>query len=406
MSDLIVIGHPTEEAAIEDGIRFHYDLPPSFFQLFLDRDTVSYSCAYFRDGETSLEEAQRRKLELVARELQLRPTDRVLDIGCGWGNMMFHAAARGCHVTGITLAHEQAEFIRREAHRRGIQDRVEVVVQDAGLLPFADGSFDRIVTIGATEHIADIHLLFRECRRVLKDEGLMLQHAITAAPEEVIDSFELRFMRRHIFPVGELKPLKEYVQAFEDAQLEVIHVHDITDHYPLTLRHWLRNLEAAGMGASNALGVPPERWRAQRLFLAGCAVIFSESHALCYQQLVRPVDPGRRRHPLPAGQARYDLEDSRPETLPTILLEAPLVALEVVDGPSLFVDGDGGSLSVGAPPREPDCRIRVDMATLAEIAGDLGGFVDAYLQGRVEVEGELIAVIQLRQALAGVVSQF
>ncbi|MHB8509703.1 MAG: class I SAM-dependent methyltransferase [Candidatus Dormibacteria bacterium] len=393
------------DASLEEGIRFHYDLPPGFFRLFLDRASMSYTCAYFRDGETSLEEAQQRKLELVARKLQLRPTDRVLDIGCGWGNMLFYAAERGCRVTGITLALEQAEFIRREAHRRGIQDRVEVLVQEAGLLPFEDRSFDRIVTIGATEQVTDIHLLFRECRRILEANGLMLNHAITAAPEEVVDTFELRFMRRHIFPTGELKPLKEYIQAFEGAELEVIHVHDITDHYPLTLRHWLRNLEAAGIEAAEALGVPAERWRAQRLFLAGCAVIFSESHALCYQQLVRPVEAGRRRRPLPAGQALYELEDPPAVALPTVLLEAPLLALEVTDGPSLYVDGESAVLTAGDPPRQPDCRIRVDMATLAEIAGDLSGLIDAYLQGRVEVDGDLIVPVQLREALAGVGAQ-
>jgi len=406
MNSSALAADSTDQTTVEDGIKFHYDLPPSFFQLFLDQATMSYTCGYFRDGDTTLEDAQRRKLELVARKLQLRPADRLLDIGCGWGNMMFHAAARGCHVTGMTLAPEQAKFIRWEAKRLGIQDRVDVVVQDAGgVLPFAAGSFDRIVTIGATEHIADINLLFRECRRVLKDDGLMLQHAITASPEEVVDNDELRFLQQHIFPVGEVKPLRGYVEAFEAAQLEVIHVHDISDHYPLTLRHWLRNLETAGIGASNALGVLPERWRAQRLFLAGCAVIFSESHSLCYEQLVRPVDPGRRRKPLPAGVAQYDLEDSQPEPLPTILLDAPLVALEVIDGPSLFVYGDGGALTVGAPPHDPDCRIRVDMATLTEIAGDMGALVEAYLQDRVQVEGDLIAVIQLREALAGLGSQ-
>ena len=142
--------------AVAEGIRFHYDLPPEFFRLFLDHPTMSYSCAYFRDGEGSLEEAQLRKLELIARKLQLQPGDRVLDIGLGWGNMALFAAERGCRVVGMTLAPEQAGYVRGEARRRGLADRVEVLVEEARTLPFPDRSFDKVVTIGATEHIADI----------------------------------------------------------------------------------------------------------------------------------------------------------------------------------------------------------------------------------------------------------
>src|SRR5450756_2591538 len=114
---------------VESGIRFHYDLPPEFFALFLDKATMSYTCAYFRDGNDTLDQAQERKIELVFRKLQLKPGDRVLDIGCGWGNVVLRAAQLGCHVTGLTLAVEQARYVEEEAARRGLSDRVKVVVQ-------------------------------------------------------------------------------------------------------------------------------------------------------------------------------------------------------------------------------------------------------------------------------------
>jgi cyclopropane-fatty-acyl-phospholipid synthase len=386
---------------VEAGIRFHYDLPPEFFQLFLDRPTMSYTCAYFRDAHTSLEEAQRRKLELVARKLQLKPGDHLLDIGLGWGNMAFVALERGCHVTGITLAQEQAAFVRGEAERRGYSDRLEIVIEEAGRLPFPDATFDNVVTIGATEQTEDIELLFQEVSRVMRDDALFLQHSMTAPYEPVVPSPEAEFLQANIFPTGRIKPLRTYLRAFEEAHLEVVDVHDITDHYPHTLERWLRNLEASGADAATAVGVPAERWRAQRLFLAGCIAVFDESHILCYQELLRRVSPGRPRRPLPASRSWLRLDDGPSQPLMSPAPRQPVVELRVGEEMRFWVEGGAGPLVPGAPPREPDCTLAVSSQSLQQVVSGEVSLADAYLRGDIDVQGNLVAAVQVRLALMG-----
>lgn len=390
----------TTSAGVEEGIRYHYDLPPQFFQLFLDKATMSYSCALFKDGNDGLDEAQGRKLRLVSRKLQLSYSDRLLDIGMGWGNMALYAAELGCQVTGVTLAPEQARYVKEQAAQRGLSDKLTVMVQDAAKLPFPDKSFDKVVTIGTSEHFPDLARVFREVRRVITDDGLFLQHAITCADEPGVQSVEGDFMKKHIFPVGELKTLGAYLRAFEEAQFEVIDVHDMTDNYPLTLYHWLRNLESAGESAVVELGVSVDRYRAQRLFLAGCVVAFAESHCFLYQELLRPTAPGRYRKTLPAGRHWLDLDDGARGTLPAPVLANPLVSLEIADAGSCFVEGAGGSLQLGEPVRPPDCRITIPADLMARAASRGGmALLDAYLNGEVDITGNLVAAAQVGSAL-------
>lgn len=389
---------------VESGIRFHYDLPPEFFALFLDKATMSYTCAYFQDGSDSLDAAQERKIALVFHKLQLKPGDRVLDIGCGWGNVVLRAAQLGCQVTGLTLAVEQARYVEAEAARRGLSDRVKVVVQEARELPFDDASFDKVVTIGATEQIADIDVVFREVSRVMTDEGLCLQHSITASNEPYVMTPDLEFMIKHIFPTGRVKPLGEYINSFEAAGLEVVDVHNMTDNYPLTLRHWQRNLEAAGEAAAAAVGVPGDRYRAQRLFLAGCIVAFSEGHSFLYQEVVRKTTPGKNRITLPAGRAGYELDDPPGKPLPSPLIENPVVALEVRGGAGMWVDGVGGTVQPGEPPRPPDCRLSVAGETMQRVVSGELQIIDAYLDGLIDVEGDLLAAVQVGSALLALTS--
>ena len=295
------------------GIQFHYDLPVGFFQLFLD-PTMSYTCHYFLRRTETLEQAAQNKLALIAKKLQLRPEDRVLDIGCGWGNFLLYGAKEfGCHVTGITLSPSQAQYIATKAAAEGLSDLVRVDVVHADAMPYPSASFTKIVTIGTIEHIDDLSGLFRSCNRLLVDDAtaFMLVHGMTCPvdggasqqPEGALDE-EAHFIRDYIFPVGDFTNEFEVVRALETSGFELIDLENIPDHYTLTLRHWLNNLEkhCADLGAET--GVRPERFRAQLLFLAGFIEGFRENRILCYQNLVRKIRTGQKRTPLPLTRER------------------------------------------------------------------------------------------------------
>lgn len=384
---------------VEASIHFHYDLPPEFFQLFLDPTTKSYTCAYFRDADMSLDDAQVRKLELVSRKLQLQPGDHVLDLGAGWGNFTFHAVEKGCRVTGITLSNEGARYITEEAERRGVSERVTAIVGEALLLPFADESFDKVVSIGSSEQFEDIPTVMAEAARVLKPGGLLVHHAMTGPIEPQTETVEENFIRDWIFPMGRFKKLTEYIEAFEKAGFEVIDVHNITDHYAHTLHAWLRNLEHNGLDAALAMGVPAERWHAQRLFCAGGAVMFSESHIFCYQQVCQKVVPGAARKSLRAGREMLSLDDGPSEVLRPPVYDNPLVQLRAGDSLSMWVEGRDGMLQQGEPPRRPDCILSISAETLQRVVSGNLSVVDAYIKGAIAIDGDLVAAAQARNAL-------
>jgi cyclopropane fatty-acyl-phospholipid synthase-like methyltransferase len=390
-----------QRTSVEPGVQewFHYEMPLEFFQLFLDRSTMGYTCAYFPDSDATLDEAQRRKIELVVRKLDTQAGDRILEIGSGWGNLTLKNAELGAHVTGMTMNPAHASYVMAEAQRRGLVDRVDIRVEEARLLPFPDRSFNKVVSLGTTEHIEDLRTLFAEVSRVLTDGGRVVHHAMTAPIEPVVPSAEEDFMRTYILPVGRLKTLTEYVIAFEEAHLEMIDLHSITDHYPLTLRAWLTNLEAAGKDKALRTGATLEQYNAQRLFVAGCVAAFEESHIFCYQQVLQKVIPGQYRRPLPAGRDQFVLDDGPSRPLRAPLLERPLVALEVGGAMAMWVEGVDGMLQPGEPPRHPDCTLRADSDTLEQVTTGKRPLVEAFLQGQVEVEGDLVAAVQVRNTL-------
>lgn len=289
----------------EAGIRFHYDLPPEFFATFLDSG-MNYSCAYFDEDDEPLEAAARRKLELIARKLRLRPGDRVLDIGCGWGGFLFHAAAEhGASATGITLSPAQADFVRQRAEEHGLSDRVRVELVHALAMPYAPESFDKIVTVGAIEHISDLPKLFTDCARLLTPHGWMLVHGMSRPwplyqrNRNEPPGAESKFLREQIFPVGELIPFREHIAALEVGGFEVVDVENITDHYTLTLLRWLENLQSREEELFAQGLVDPTRLRAQVAFLAGSAVGFQDDGIRCYQTLCRKISAAIERPPLP-----------------------------------------------------------------------------------------------------------
>ena len=245
------------------AVRHHYDLPPEFFKLFLD-DSMTYSCAIFSRGATTLEEAQETKLELVCTKLGLKEGDRVLDVGCGWGSFALHAAQRhGVHVTGITLSPPQAQIARDRAAEAGLGDRIDIRVQDWREL--AGERFDAIASIGMVEHVGEdsIDAYALRLRELLKPGGQLLNHGI--ARLELGDPRGGPFTQRYVFPDGAPLHLSRILLALERAELVVEHVEGFAGDYAETLRHWYTRLDEHLDEAIRLAGA--ERVRVWRLYL-------------------------------------------------------------------------------------------------------------------------------------------
>jgi cyclopropane-fatty-acyl-phospholipid synthase len=279
------------------AIRHHYDVSNEFYSLILGPSMV-YSCAYYDSPDDSLERAQERKLELICRKLQLRPGDRMLDIGCGWGSLILHAATRhGVRALGVTLSEAQAELARERIREAGVEDRCEVRVADYREL--VGEQFDRIASVGMYEHVGRDQLAtyVRQVRRLLVPGGSFLNHGITRltpGPKR-----RGTFISRFVFPDGELHPLPELVSAMHEAHLEIRDVESLREHYALTLRAWVRNLEANRDAAIQQVGA--ERERIWRLYMSGSAHAFATGEISVFQTLA--VNPGAR-HRLPLDRLR------------------------------------------------------------------------------------------------------
>jgi cyclopropane-fatty-acyl-phospholipid synthase len=260
-------------------VRHHYDLPPEFFALFLG-PSLTYSCAVFSRGATTLEEAQETKLEMVCTKLGLREGQRVLDIGCGWGSFALHAAQRhGVHVTGITLSPPQAEIGKRRAAELGLADRVDIRVADYREL--ADEPFDAVASIGMVEHVgaAQIDVYAQQVARLVRPGGRVLNHGI--ARLRVGDPEAGPFSERYVFPDAAPLHLSRIQTAMERAGLETEHVEGLRSDYAETLRHWARNLDNNLDEATRLAG--PERIRVWRLYLRAARRGFESGFTSVYQ---------------------------------------------------------------------------------------------------------------------------
>ena len=261
------------------AVRHHYDLPPEFFKLFLD-DSMTYSCAIFSRGATTLEEAQETKLELVCTKLGLKEGDRVLDVGCGWGSFALHAAQRhGVHVTGITLSPPQAQIARDRVAEAGLGDRIDIRVQDWREL--AGERFDAIASIGMVEHVGEdsIDAYALRLRELLKPGGQLLNHGI--ARLELGDPRGGPFTQRYVFPDGAPLHLSRILLALERAELVVEHVEGFAPDYAETLRHWARRLDERLDDAVRLAG--EQRVRVWRLYLRAARWGFLNRFTSIYQ---------------------------------------------------------------------------------------------------------------------------
>ncbi|MGW7051766.1 class I SAM-dependent methyltransferase [Streptomyces sp. NPDC054887] len=286
----------------KEAISHHYDVGNDFYRLVLGPSMV-YSCAYFGDParDTTLEQAQYAKLDLISRKLALGEGTRLLDVGCGWGSMAMHAAREyGAQVTGVTLSKEQAAYARKRVAEEGLTDRVEIRVQD--YRDVGDGPYDAVSSVGMAEHVGSVQYrqYAEDLFALLKPGGRLLNHQIARRPEPNEEAYRIdEFIDAYVFPDGELAPLGRTVGTLENAGFEVRDVESIREHYALTLRRWVANLEDGWPGAVRATSLG--RARVWRLYMAASALSFEHNRIGVNQVLaVRPGHGGASGMPLRA----------------------------------------------------------------------------------------------------------
>jgi cyclopropane-fatty-acyl-phospholipid synthase len=285
------VGAPLHSPARDrQAVSFHYDLSNDFFQLWLD-ERMQYSCAYFENPDDPLGVAQTAKLRLLCRKLRLRPGQRVLDIGCGWGGFGIHAAQHhGVQVTGVTLSEKQASLATTRVRAAGLSGDVTMELRDYRELP-DEPAYDAIVSIGMSEHVGRRNLpdYFAKAARMLKPGGVFLNHAISEGVRPRGDRGP-SFIEEHVFPDSDIPALPIVLAAAESAGLEVRDVENLREHYRRTLRHWVARLEA-GHDEARSL-VDEGTYRVWRLFMAGSAHGFRTGQLAIYQALLAKPDAG------------------------------------------------------------------------------------------------------------------
>lgn len=282
-----VSGRDRQQAENRDYVSFHYDVSNEFYELFLGEEMV-YTCAYFRDWNESLDEAQFNKLDMICRKLRLQPGESLLDIGFGWGGLLCHAAQNyGVRAHGITLSVEQLQYAEAKIQRLGLQDRVTVEVRDYADL---EGQFDKVASICMYEHVGidNLPAFMKKVHSLLPAHGLFLLQGITRPGKATLKEFrklrpERRLLARHIFPGAELDHLGHMVQSMETSGFEVADVEGWRNHYIRTCRLWSESLYENREEAIRLVG--PEKYRMWLLYLVGCSEAFRNGGARLYQVL-------------------------------------------------------------------------------------------------------------------------
>jgi cyclopropane-fatty-acyl-phospholipid synthase len=283
------------------AVTYHYDVSGDFYKLWLDSRMV-YSCAYFASPDDDLEVAQERKLDYICRKLRLRPGERLLDIGCGWGGLVIHAAERyGVEAVGITLSGGQAELASERIRRAGLADRCRVEVRDYRQMDDPEG-YDKLVSVGMFEHVGEAMLpeYLGRAWRLLRPGGVFLNHGIARSATEPAEGGP-SFLDRYVFPDSELVPISTTLRAAEMSDFEVRDVESLREHYALTLRRWVSRLEEHRDEACRA--ADETTYRIWRLFMSASAYGFEVGRLNLYQTLL--VKPSRGESGLPLTRADW-----------------------------------------------------------------------------------------------------
>ncbi len=284
----------------KETIAHHYDVSNEFYRLWLDPEMV-YSCAYFKEENQNLAEAQRDKLDHICRKLRLKPGLKLLDIGCGWGALVIWAARNyGVQAHGITLSERQYNYAVERVRSEGLEDLVNIELIDYRNLP-KDAQYDRVVSVGMFEHIGveNYPVYFGTVSRVLKPNGLFLNHGISSRNEYTSSPYT-QFINKYVFPDGQLSRISTATEAMEKEGLEIIDVEGLQRHYAITLRRWTEALEA---NKDQALEIVEDRvYRLWVIYMYGYAYYFERGDFTVYQTLV-----GHEHQTLPIPLRRDDL---------------------------------------------------------------------------------------------------
>jgi len=279
------------------AIQFHYDVSNEFYALWLDEAMV-YSCAYFEQPGDDLEQAQQAKLDHICRKLRLKPGDRLLDIGCGWGALVIHAARHyGVYAHGVTLSSKQLDLACLRVAQAGLEDRVKVELRDYRDLK-GDSVYDKITSVGMFEHVGlkNLPLYFTTVHRLLKPAGLFLNHGITHDVEGWSKTTSTEFINRYVFPDGQLDTVSNIQRGMERVRFEIADVEALRPHYALTLRRWVARLERHHAQALRY--VSESTFRVWRLYMAACALEFESGEIGIYQVLASKRAAGAASPPL------------------------------------------------------------------------------------------------------------
>jgi len=280
-----MIGRVERRRINRDYIQFHYDVSNEFYELFLGKEMV-YTCAYFKDPENSLDQAQHDKLDMICRKLRLTPGDRMLDIGCGWGALLCHAAQNyGATTHGITLSQQQHDYTVAKIEKLGLAGQVSVEMCD-----YADhvGAYDKVCSVGMSEHIGveNYPRYFAKINSLLRDRGIVLNHAIARRAKKSSRSSrrirpERKMLLKYIFPGSELTPVGMTTDFLEKSGFEIQDVESWREHYAQTTRLWCHRLSANRDAAIELVG--PERYRLWVAYLAGAAGGFEAGSIKLFQ---------------------------------------------------------------------------------------------------------------------------